>query len=100
MNSAKSAREDEMEAARVASRPAEEDVNDWDEKFEAWTNELGDDAAISIYAYSVEKIGGQAKRRQQYVWRFSAEDDEYPSTHDMGLILGSGDFDIIARAQG
>ncbi len=99
MKDAKTAREEEMTAARLASK-GEEEVNDWDERFAAWANELGADEPISIYAYTVERLGGQAKRRQEYVWRFSADDDEYPSTHDMGLILGSGDFDIIARAKG
>lgn len=72
------------------------------QKFAQWRDNLADDVSkISIYVYKVESNGPNKipKKVQAYAFNIP-RDAEPPETHDIGIIVGSGEFDIIARAQG
>lgn len=72
------------------------------QKFAQWRANLADDVSkISIYVYKVESNGPNKipKKIQAYAFNIP-RDAEPPETHDIGIIVGSGEFDIIARAQG
>lgn len=70
-------------------------------KFSQWRDNLADDVSnISIYVYKLEaRPNGIPKKIQAYQFTIP-RDAEPPETHDIGCIVGSGDFDIVARARG
>lgn len=85
--------EGEQESARGLS---------FGEKFVAWRDGLADEVdKISIYVYQLVQGSSNKipKRVQAYAFTI-ARTAEPPETHDIGIIVGEGDFEIVARARG
>ncbi len=84
----------------ILSEMEEEGPSDWGERYEEWRDALGDDQdLIKIYVYRPERSGTKIRNVQEYVWELTRE-DEYPDTHEIGLVCGGGQFTVIARARG
>ncbi len=72
-------------------------------RFKEWRDNLSDDIQkIHVYVYRLEMpANGQRVPKKIQAYAFSIpRDAEPPETHDIGCIVGSGDFDIIARTNG
>jgi hypothetical protein len=72
------------------------------QKFSQWRANLSDDVQkISIYVYKVEGGGPNKIPKKVQAYAFTIpKDADPPETHDIGVIVGSGEFDIIARTNG